>query len=208
VSDLFLLVPAALPLARISAVSLADVEQLRSEYRRARFGKEQPWHLASLRIQAGENLYWGFTDLVDVLAGVRWAADPRLPARDTTDSALEVVHVDGDRLLADGRFVRPGAGSLASEVPGLLSAPQRQWLTHAVYSSPQWVFAPAGGDLASAASGWRRSPAQIVQAALAGAVRAAKSRAARQQLLRLPQDPRALTQEHLDELREHIDALR
>jgi hypothetical protein len=192
VPGFYLLIPEGLALSRVGAISLADIERLSSDYRRAH-RKEQPWHAVSRRIHDGERLYWGFGDLVDALTCARSRTDPRLQAPTASGAALEVVRVVGDPLIADDRFVRPGAASMAAEVPGLLAARERQWLAHAVYSSPQWIFTPGGGDVERAASEARLPPRRIAECVLGDALRAARSPVERQRLRRLLSDPAGAT---------------
>jgi hypothetical protein len=197
VSRFFLLIPGGVPLSRVDAVSLADLARLSADSRHAH-RKEQPWHAVARRISEGERLYWGFGELMDALACARSGTDPRLPARTASGEALEVVRVEGEPLVADDRFVRPGAGSMAAEVPGLLATRERRWLSHAVYSSPQWVFAPAGADVERAASAVRLSQGRIVERVLGDALRAARGPGERRRLQRLLSDPGRLTPEDLD----------
>lgn len=184
---LFSFVPsAATSLDSLPAVTAAQLDRLRTEVAKAKMA-DPPFisraGAAASLVRGGQKLYWGFATVWDTLACVRYAADPRCPLDGTS---VDVVRLDAEPLVADPRFVRPGGGSLLTEVPHRAPIQQQRWLEHALYKNVQFIFRLATTPEPSTPM---RMPADLLlQRALTAALRRANTPKERQRIQLLPRE--------------------
>ncbi|NMO17338.1 hypothetical protein HPC49_11900 [Pyxidicoccus fallax] len=180
----FLLLPEELPSGAVTGLPAEALAQLRRELERT--GRLSVYEARGLRVaeehrKAGGCVLWAFSCLADAL--VCCQAGPR-DARFLTQgpAPMHVVRVEGQRLLADSRFIRSALASLSTEPPGLLPTRQHAWLRDADYTQEQWLLALTREELARAP---RLPPQRALEAVLDVTLRATRERTERERLGRL-----------------------
>ncbi|MBZ4421532.1 hypothetical protein [Myxococcus sp. RHSTA-1-4] len=204
----FLLLPEALPSTAVAGLPAEALAELRRELERA--GRLSVYEARGLRVaeerrKAGGCVLWAFPSLADALVCCQGGpSDPRFLT--LGPGPMHVARVEGERLLADTRFIRSAPGAISAGRPGLLPARQQASPRNADYAQEQWLLALTGEELARAP---RLTPQRALEAVVDVTLRATRERTGRE---RLKRHPRALGEWRPDALqsfaplREHAAA--
>jgi hypothetical protein len=131
-----LLVIAGGPVSEMAPITLADARRLAASFRDEPIAEQRAAGRLAERVRVGEAFVWAFPSLADAGAvALHGHGDDRM----FIEGADLVIADVAEPAFVDRRFVSPGAGSMASEVPSALPPRRRAWARRAVYRQPQWL---------------------------------------------------------------------